>query len=64
MRTVEILHNGCGTGDWYVIRINGDEYHSGHSISVHTFVNLLDELDVPIRMNFGLTDEEIQEIEG
>ena len=42
MAKIELI--SCDSGDWEVLKVNGEVYNDGHSTPVHVWINLLSEL--------------------
>lgn len=50
----------CESGDWEILEVNGKEWASGHSISVHDWLGLLSEhFDAQIECDC-ISDEEME----
>jgi hypothetical protein len=50
----------CESGDWEVLEVDGKEWASGHSISVHDWLGLLSEhFDAQIECDC-ISDEEME----
>lgn len=49
----------CESGDWVVIKLNGEIVEEGHSIPVRGWFNLLEQLNVSTSMK-EISDEEAE----
>ena len=51
---------GCDSGDWEVLKLNGEVYDDGHGIATHTWLKLLKELGNEV-IETTVTDEDMEE---
>ena len=59
MKEVELITNE--SGDWVVLRVNGDVYADGHSISDDTWLDLLEEIGEGVITNKKeVSDEDME----
>lgn len=59
---LNIYHNGAGSGDYYKVYLNELIYYEGHTIPLHVWLSLLNDLDVNAVSELHLTDEQLEEI--
>lgn len=57
---VKLLYNGAGSGDWYILIVNGEIYFEGHSIPTMIWLNIIEEcFNGDIEYVPHLTDEQL-----
>ena len=61
-KKIQVISNCLGEGDWVVIKIDGQVFHSGHSVSLGDMINLLSHVagDESVEL-IELDDEEIMQ---
>lgn len=56
---IEVISNT--SGDWLIVKVNDEEWHSGHDIPPYVFLQLFEEIGVQTGEKW-ISDEDMEEI--